>query len=83
MLEQVNEIVIFVILYHMHMLYYAETAYGFRNIIGLSCCFIVLISLLVNIGIMIQESIASFIRYCEIKYQLFMARKRLAAKKKE
>lgn len=82
-IEQVNEIIIFVILYHMHILYYAETAYSFRNVIGVSCCFIVLISLLVNIGIMMEESISSFIRFCEIKYQLFLARRRLAAKKKE
>ena len=82
-LEQINEIVIFVILYHMHMLYYAQTAYGSRNIIGISCCIIVMVSILVNIGIMMEQSISSFLRHCEIKYKLFKARRRLAAKKNE
>lgn len=54
-----------------------------RTYLGSSCCFIVLISLLINIIIIIEEQVTSFIRYCEIKYYLYKAKKRLAARKRE
>lgn len=67
-LEQLNELVIFVILYHMYLLQDPQQSYHTRSVIGVSCCFVVLVSLLVNIAIMMEEQISSFIRYCEIKY---------------